>query len=80
MKCYEYTISKKGVKCRSLEVGEFFVFQGDWIIFETDKTYYNCLSSTYVFHGEIFKYKFLSFREFSDSELIKLINRCWGKR
>ena len=78
MKYHEYTISKKGVNHRSLEAGDFFIFNGIGVLFETDKTSYTCLSFINVFHGEIFKYKFLSFREFSDSELNKLINKCWA--
>ena len=80
MKCHEYTISKKGVNHRSLEVGDFFIFNGIGVIFETDKTSYNCLSSIHVFQGKIFKYKFFSFLELSDSELNKLINKCWRNR
>ena len=80
MKYHEYTKSKQGVNHRSLEAGDFFIFNGIGVVFETDKVSYNCLSSIHVFQGKIFKYKFFSFREFSDSELNKLINKCWGKR
>ena len=79
MKYHEYIISKNCVKHRSLKAEYFFAFHGIGIIFETDKISYNCLSSIHIFHGSIFKYKFFSFREFSDSELNKLINRCWGR-
>ena len=80
MKYHEYIISKKDVNHRSLEAKDFFVFNGIGIIFKTDKTPYNCLSSIHVFHSAIFKYKFFSFRELGDLELNKLINKCWGKR
>ena len=80
MKCHEYIISKKGVNHRGLEAGNFFIFNGIGIVFETDKTSYNCLSSIHVFHSAIFKYKFFSFRELGDQEINKLINKCYGKR
>jgi hypothetical protein len=80
MKYHEYIISKESVKHRSFKAEDFFEFRGVGIVFKTDKFSCNCLSTIHVFHGAIFKYKFFSFRELSDFDLNKLINKCWGSR